>query len=130
MIKESDAVKYRYNYGERPLASIMDTEIRPMVEALYAEIAGTMPYEQVISSKDQIINYIRNGREASEYSAAIPAKFDENGNELVPYQPSKAALKDVTGVLKYFKDRGITISVLGMKGGLVPENAEIQKTNR
>ena len=127
MIKESDAVKYRYNYGERPLASIMDTEIRPMVEALYAEIAGTLTYEQVISSKDQIITYIRGGREASDYIAAVPAEFDENGNEVVPYQPSVPAHSEVTGVLKYFKDRGITISVLGMKGGLVPENTEIQK---
>lgn len=127
MIKESDAVKYRYNYGERPLASIMDTEIRPMVEALYAEIAGTMTYEQVISSKDTIISYIRGGREASEYIAAVPAEFDANGNEVVPYQASQPAHLEVTGVLKYFKDRGITISVLGMKGGLVPENEEIQK---
>ncbi len=127
MIKESDAVKYRYNYGERSLASIMDTEIRPMVEALYAEIAGTMPYEQVISSKDQIISYIRLGRSETDYVAAIPAEFDENGNEIAPYQPSVPAQKDVIGVIQYFKDRGITISVLGMKGGLAPENAEIQK---
>ncbi len=127
MIKESDAVKYRYNYGERPLASIMDTEIRPMVEALYAEIAGTMPYEQVISSKDQIISYIRTGREAHGYIPAVAAEYDANGNEVKPYEPAKPAQKDAIGVLKYFKDRGITISVLGMKGGLVPENAEIQK---
>ncbi|PAB61072.1 HlyD family secretion protein [Anaeromicrobium sediminis] len=127
MIKENDAVQYRYNYGERPLEAIMDTEIRPMVEALYAEIAGTMPYEGVISNKDQIISYIRNGRQEM---AAIPeskAEYDANGNLIKPFEPARPAKKSVKGVISYFKERGITISVLGMKGGLTPENAEIQK---
>ncbi len=127
MIKESDAVIYRFNYGERPLASIMDTEIRPMVEALYAEIAGTMPYEEVIAQKDRIISYIRNGRDEVPATAEVKAQYDENGNVIVPYTPAMSAQKPVTGAIKYFKERGITISVLGMKGGLVPENAEIQK---
>jgi len=128
MIKESDAVAYRYNYGERQLAAIMDTEIRPMVEALYAEIAGTMNYEGVISNKDSIISYIRTGRGDLDATNAISATYDDKGNELTPYVPAKPAQTAVTGVLAYFKERGITISVLGMKGGLVPENAEIQKS--
>ncbi|WP_432667080.1 hypothetical protein R9X47_11935 [Wukongibacter baidiensis] len=127
MIKESDAVKYRFNYGERPLAAIMDTEIRPMVEALYAEIAGTMPYEEVIAKKDLIISYIRNGKKEVPAMPEIKAEYDENGNEIKPYSPAQPALGQVTGAIEYFKERGITISVLGMKGGLSPENAEIQK---
>lgn len=128
MIKESDAVKYRFNYGERPLASIMDTEIRPMVEALYAEIAGTMPYEEVIGNKDRIISYIRNGRGTIPAKSEAKAEYDENGNVIKPYIPAEPAQEPVQGVIEYFKDRGITITVLGMKGGLAPENAEIQKT--
>ncbi len=127
MIKESDAVAYRYNYGERPLATVMDTEIRPMVEALYAEIAGTMTYEGVISNKDIIIGYIRNGRNELPAVEEILAEYDENGNEIKPYVPPTHTKSEVLGVIRYFKDRGITISVLGMKGGLTPENSEIQK---
>lgn len=128
MIKESDAVKYRFNYGERPLETIMDSEIRPMVESLYAEIAGTMVYEEVIASKDRIISYIRTGREGSEYVKEQLAEYDENGNEIRPYVPAQKKQDKIKGVVEYFKDRGITITVLGMKGGLTPENSEIQKS--
>lgn len=89
---EEDAVKFLYCYNNKPLAEIMDSEIRARVESKFVEECASRTLNQILTEKEAIMKSVRD---------------------------------DVT---KYFDDRGITITVLGMKDGLEYDDATIQKS--
>lgn len=91
MIEEKDAAKFLYRYNNTPLETIIDTDIKKMVE-------------------DQF------NRETSKYKST----------ELHTY---KAEIIETvkTNVTEYFKEYGITITVLGIKEGFSFENPAIQE---
>ena len=90
MIEEKDAAKFLYRYNNTPLETIIDTDIKKMVEDRF--------------------NIETAGYTSSELSAA-KGIIMENVKSYV---------------VDYFKDYGITITVLGMKEGISYENASIQ----
>lgn len=90
MIEEKDAAKFLYRYNNTPLETIIDTDIKKMVED-------------------------RFNIETSKYSST---ELHANKEAIM------TAVKDY--VVSYFKDYGITITVLGMKEGISYENATIQ----
>lgn len=90
MIEEADAVKFLYRYNNTPLETIIDTDIKKMVEDRF------------------------NIETAKYTSTELGAKKGE----------IMAAVK--TYVVDYFKDYGITITVLGLKEGISFENPAIQ----
>jgi regulator of protease activity HflC (stomatin/prohibitin superfamily) len=91
MIEEKDAAKFLYRYNNTPLETIIDTDIKKLVEDRFnievAKIAST----DLGVKKGEIIIAVR------EY------------------------------VVKYFKEYGITITVLGLKEGISFENPAIQE---
>lgn len=91
MIEEADAVKFLYRYNNTPLETIIDTDIKKMVEDRF------------------------NIETAKYTSTELGAKKGEIMNAVKEY------------VIPYFKEYGITITVLGLKEGVSYENAEIQK---
>lgn len=91
MIEEKDAAKFLYRYNNTPLETIIDTDIKKMVEDRF------------------------NVETAKYISTDLGAKKGEIMN----------AVKDY--VIPYFKEYGITITVLGLKEDISYENAEIQK---
>ena len=91
MIEEKDAAKFLYRYNNTPLETIIDTDIKKMVEDRF------------------------NVETAKYVSTDLGAKKGEIMN----------AVKDY--VIPYFKEYGITITVLGLKEDISYENAEIQK---
>jgi hypothetical protein len=91
MIEEKDAAKFLYRYNNTSLETIIDTDIKKMVEDRF------------------------NIETAKCASTDLGAKKGE----------IMEAVKDY--VVKYFKDYGITITVLGLKEGISFENPEIQK---
>lgn len=91
MIEEKDAVKFLYRYNNTPLETIIDTDIKKMVENKF------------------------NIESALVMSTDIGAKKGEIMEKVKTY------------VVDYFKDYGITITVLGLKEGISFENPEIQK---
>lgn len=91
MIEEKDATKFLYRYNNTPLETIIDTDIKKLVEDKF------------------------NTETAKYTSTDLGAKKGE----------IMSAVKDY--VVKYFKEYGITITVLGLKEGISFENPEIQK---
>lgn len=89
-IDETDAVRFLYRYNNKPLAEVMDTEIRARVESKFVEECAKLNLDDILKSKEAIMNSVRS---------------------------------DVT---TFFADRGITITVLGLKGELTYLNPQIQ----
>ena len=91
MIEEKDAAKFLYRYNNTPLETIIDTDIKKMVEDRF------------------------NIETALVMSTDLGAKKGEIMEKVKSY------------VVDYFKDYGITITVLGLKDGISFENPDIQK---
>ncbi len=90
MIEEKDAAKFLYRYNNTPLETIIDTDIKKMVEDRF------------------------NIETAKYASTDLGAKKGEIMEAVKTY------------VVDYFKDYGITITVLGLKEGISFENPAIQ----
>lgn len=90
MIEETDAAKFLYRYNNTPLETIIDNDIKKMVEGEFNSATGDFKSTELHDHKDEIIKRIRD--------------------EVIPY----------------FKEYGITITVLGFKEGISFENKEIQ----
>lgn len=90
MIEEADATKFLYRYNNTPLESIIDTDIKKMVEDRFN---------------------IETAKYTSTELGAVKGEIME-------------AVKAY--VVDYFKDYGITITVLGLKEGISFENPAIQ----
>lgn len=90
MIEEKDAAKFLYRYNNTPLETIIDTDIKKMVEDRF------------------------NTETAKYASTDLGAKKGEIMEAVKTY------------VVEYFKDYGITITVLGLKEGISFENPAIQ----
>ena len=90
MIEEKDAAKFLYRYNNTPLETIIDTDIKKMVED-------------------------RFNIETAKYTST-----ELGANKGVIMEAVKAYVVD------YFKDYGITITVLGLKEGISFENPAIQ----
>lgn len=91
MIEEKDAAKFLYRYNNTPLETIIDTDIKKMVEDRF------------------------NVETAKYTSTELGAKKGEIMDAVKAY------------VIPYFKEYGITITVLGLKEDISYENEEIQK---
>jgi hypothetical protein len=91
MIEEKDAAKFLYRYNNTPLETIIDTDIKKMVEDRF------------------------NIETAKYISTDLGAKKGEIMEAVKAY------------VIPYFKEYGITITVLGLKEDISYENEEIQK---
>ena len=91
MIEEKDAAKFLYRYNNTPLETVIDTDIKKLVEDRF------------------------NIETAKYTSTELGAKKGEIMEAVKEY------------VVPYFKEYGITITVLGMKEGVSYENDEIQK---
>lgn len=91
MIEEKDAAKFLYRYNNTPLETIIDTDIKKMVEDRFNIETALVMSTDLGVKKGEIMEKVR------EY------------------------------VIPYFKDYGITITVLGLKEGISFENPEIQK---
>jgi hypothetical protein len=91
MIEEKDAAKFLYRYNNTPLETVIDTDIKKLVEDRF------------------------NVETAKYTSTELGAKKGEIMEAVKEY------------VIPYFKEYGITITVLGMKEGVSYENDEIQK---
>lgn len=90
MIEEKDAAKFLYRYNNTPLETIIDTDIKKMVEDRF------------------------NVETAKYTSTDLGAKKGEIMEAVKTY------------VVNYFKEYGITITVLGLKEGISFENPAIQ----
>lgn len=90
MIEEKDAAKFLYRYNNTPLETIIDTDIKKMVEDRF------------------------NTETAKYISTDLGSKKGEIMEAVKSY------------VVNYFKDYGITITVLGLKEGISFENPAIQ----
>ena len=91
MIEEKDAAKFLYRYNNTPLSTIIDTDIKKMVEDRFNTETALIMSTDLGSKKGEIMEAVK------EY------------------------------VVNYFKDYGITITVLGLKEGISFENPAIQK---
>lgn len=91
MIDEKDAAKFLYRYNSTPLETVIDTDIKKLVEDRFNIETAKYTSTELGAAKGQIME----------------------------------AVKDF--VVPYFKDYGITITVLGMKEGVSYENSSIQK---
>jgi hypothetical protein len=91
MIEEKDAAKFLYRYNNTSLETIIDTDIKKMVEDRF------------------------NVETAKYISTELGAKKGEIMDAVKSY------------VVDYFKEYGITITVLGLKEDISYENPEIQK---
>ena len=91
MIEEKDAAKFLYRYNNTPLETIIDTDIKKMVEDRF------------------------NVETAKYTSTELGAKKGDIMDAVKSY------------VVEYFKEYGITITVLGLKEDISYENEEIQK---
>lgn len=90
-IEETDAAKFLYRYNNTPLETIIDTDIKKMVEDEFNLLTGKLSSTELHAHKEEIITTLK---------------------------------KNVTG---YFKEYGVTITVLGFAEGISFENAEIQR---
>ena len=88
---EDDAVRFLYSYNNKSLDEIMDTEIRARVESKFGEECAKYSLNDVLSSKENIMNVVRND------------------------------------AISYFEEKGITITVLGMKDGIEYDDPKIQQ---
>lgn len=91
MIEEKDAAKFLYRYNNTPLETIIDTDIKKMVEDRFNIETALVMSTDIGAKKGEIMEKVKNY------------------------------------VVDYFKDYGITITVLGLKEGISFENPEIQK---
>ena len=91
MIEEKDAAKFLYRYNNTPLETIIDTDIKKMVEDRFNIETAKYTSTELGAKKGEIVEAVK------------------------------------TYVVEYFKDYGITITVLGLKEGISFENPEIQK---
>ena len=90
MIEEKDAAKFLYRYNNTPLETVIDTDIKKLVEDRF------------------------NVETAKYVSTDLGLKKGEIMESVKTY------------VVDYFKDYGITITVLGLKEGISFENPAIQ----
>lgn len=90
MIEEKDAAKFLYRYNNTPLETIIDTDIKKMVEDQFNMECAKYTSTDLLSHKAEIMDTVKNK------------------------------------VTTYFKDYGITITVLGLKEGISYENPAIQ----
>lgn len=90
-IDESDATKFLYRYNNKSLSSVMDTDIRAMIESEFVEECASREMSEILDQKKEIMNTIR------------------------------------TKVKDEFAEKGITITVLGLKGDVVYADPNIQK---
>jgi hypothetical protein len=90
MIEEADAVKFLYRYNNTPLESIIDTDIKKMVEDRFNIETSKYTSTELGANKGKIMEAVK------EY------------------------------VIPYFKNYGITITVLGLKEDISYENPAIQ----
>ena len=91
MIEEKDAAKFLYRYNNTPLETIIDTDIKKLVEDRFNIETALVTSTELGAKKGEIVERVR------------------------------------TYVVEYFKDYGITITVLGLKEGISFENPEIQQ---
>ncbi len=91
MIEEKDAAKFLYRYNNTPLETIIDTDIKKMVEDRFNIETAKYTSTELGAKKGEIVEAVK------------------------------------TYVVDYFKEYGITITVLGLKEGISFENPEIQK---
>ena len=91
MIEEKDAAKFLYRYNNTPLETIIDTDIKKMVEDRFNIETALVMSTDLGGKKGEIVERVRNY------------------------------------VVDYFKDYGITITVLGLKEGISFENPAIQE---
>lgn len=91
MIEEKDAAKFLYRYNNTPLETVIDTDIKKLVEDRFNVETAKYTSTELGAAKGEIMEAVKNY------------------------------------VIPYFKDYGITITVLGMKEGVSYENDEIQK---
>lgn len=90
MIEETDAAKFLYRYNNTSLETIIDTDIKKMVEDEFNMAVAQYTSTDLLSHKNDIMKIVK------------------------------------TNVTNYFKDYGITITVLGLKEGISYENNDIQ----
>ena len=90
MIEEKDAAKFLYRYNNTPLETIIDTDIKKMVEDEFNRATSQFKSTELHTNKAVIVETVK------------------------------------TNVTNYFKEYGITITVLGIKEGFSFENPEIQ----
>ena len=91
MIEEKDAAKFLYRYNNTPLETIIDTDIKKLVEDRFNIETALVTSTELGAKKGEIVERVR------------------------------------AYVVEYFKNYGITITVLGLKEGISFENPEIQK---
>ena len=91
MIDEKDAAKFLYRYNSTPLETVIDTDIKKLVEDRFNIETAKYTSTELGAAKGEIMEAVKNY------------------------------------VIPYFKDYGITITVLGMKEGVSYENDKIQK---
>ena len=90
-INEADAAKFLYRYNNTPLETIIDTDIKKMVEDEFNMATSVYTSTDLLNHKSDIMETVK------------------------------------TNVTSYFKEYGITITVLGLKEGISYENPDIQK---
>ena len=90
MIEESDAAKFLYRYNNTPLSTVIDTDIKKMVEDEFNMQTSKYKSSDLLAHKADIMEAVK------------------------------------TNVTEYFKEYGITITVLGLKEGISYENPTIQ----
>lgn len=90
MIEEKDVVKFLYRYNNTPLTTIIDTDIKKLVEDQFNMETSKYTSTDLLSHKAEIMEAVKSN------------------------------------VTEYFKDYGITITVLGLKEGISYENPAIQ----
>ena len=91
MIEEADAAKFLYRYNNTPLSTVIDTDIKKMVEDEFNMAVSQHTSTDLLTYKSEFMNAVKNN------------------------------------VTEYFKEYGITITVLGLKEGISYENESIQK---
>ena len=89
-IDEADAVRFLYRYNNTPLSTIIDTDIKKMVEDEFNMQCSKYTSSDLLNHKADIMAAVKNS------------------------------------VTNYFKNYGITITVLGLKEGISYENPAIQ----
>ena len=92
MIEEKDAAKFLYRYNNTPLETIIDNDIKKLVEERFNIETSKYTSTELGAAKGEIMEAVKNY------------------------------------VVPYFKEYGITITVLGIKEDISYENEEIQKT--
>lgn len=91
MIEEKDAAKFLYRYNNTPLETIIDNDIKKLVEERFNIETSKHTSTELGAAKGEIMEAVKNY------------------------------------VVPYFKEYGITITVLGIKEDISYENEEIQK---